>query len=447
MTLIGSENIWTDLDLTGTASRERRWVDRDESLTAAAESDKGLDEVTKTLIVKRDASWRVPFVFAFVGLAFLTTSVSADEWPLPAVRSYVSVDKRWRFTVYPRSIVSPLAYFEDKVAGHDNAGSPRGTTDSHARGLLEHRATGRWQPIWSKPLVNEVSPVEALVSTTGLVATFDNWHSAGYGDDVVVLYDAKGTVVCAMGLGDFLPSDYVDALPRSVSSIWWGAHHRWSVDNKFLFLQVVVPPTEEKQEGSIAKISTVELAVAVASGKLVPPTGQRWADALSAAKTESARLREAQARWYEQFVAPLTGPVGDDEREFDGYLVEAFFRLDPDWGEGYPATAVLRLPSRPDYQASVGFLKDAIRVEWNRHKVVMLASPSQDTLVRVLADVMNDVPEGSFKDSRIYVAVDNAHSGEISKVLAASGATYIQLDPNKPIPQRKARIEAVSEKD
>ena len=33
------------------------------------------------------------------------------------------------------------------------------------------------------PLVNEVSPVTALVSDSGNTITFDNWHSVGYGDD------------------------------------------------------------------------------------------------------------------------------------------------------------------------------------------------------------------------------------------------------------------------
>jgi hypothetical protein len=41
-----------------------------------------------------------------------------------------------------------------------------------------------------------VAPVSALVSEDGAyLITFDNWHSMGYGDDVVVLYRTDGTLI------------------------------------------------------------------------------------------------------------------------------------------------------------------------------------------------------------------------------------------------------------
>ena len=45
---------------------------------------------------------------------------------------------------------------------------------------------GKLKKLWAIPLVNEVSPVDALVSDKDdYVITFDNWHSVGYGDDAV----------------------------------------------------------------------------------------------------------------------------------------------------------------------------------------------------------------------------------------------------------------------
>eukprot|EP01035_Chromulina_nebulosa_P009054 gene9054-12233_t len=71
-----------------------------------------------------------------------------------------------------------------------------------AQGWLERRdAAGHWSTVWRKPLVNDVSPVSALVANDGgHVVTFDNWHSMGFGDDAVVIYGPDGAVVRAMAL-------------------------------------------------------------------------------------------------------------------------------------------------------------------------------------------------------------------------------------------------------
>jgi hypothetical protein len=385
---------------------------------------------------------RTSLVGILMCMALLATTVSADEWPLPTTRAYFSPDRAWRFTVTPRPIASQLAYFQDEVANRQQAGAVRGNPQKSARGLLEHlNNQEQWQPVWNQPLLNDVSPVEAIVSPLGRVATFDNWHSKGYGKEVVVIYDDHGKAVRAMGLEDFLPKDYIRALPRSVSSIWWGDHHYFSSDGKHLILRVVVPSVESWEVNSSDR-QHVELAFDVATGRSVPSSGKAWPDALKKAMQVRAADRKADAESYARFVAPLLGPYTDSERDWHGYLQEAFFRIDADWQNDYPMTVILRLPQQKDYQASVGFLNDALHDSLNIHGAIMIASPSQDNLVHVLSDAVLTVPQGYLKEARVYVAVDDAHTTAVRKALAATSATYIQLDPSKPIPQRKARLGA-----
>ena len=74
----------------------------------------------------------------------------------------------------------------------------------------------------------------------------------------------------------------------------------------------------------------------------------------------------------------------------------------------------------------------------------MIASPSQDNLVHVLSGIAVTVPRGWLKKARVYVAVDDAHTAEVARMLLPTGAKYVQLDPSKPIPQRKARLDAMA---
>jgi hypothetical protein len=104
------------------------------------------------------------------------------------------------------------------------------------------------------------------------------------------------------------------------------------------------------------------------------------------------------------------------------------------------------LPESADYDASVGFVKDALRDRLlNRNGVIMIASPSQDNLVRVLSEIVPTLAQGSLTTTKIYVAVNDSQSSAVAKVFAPTGAKYIQLDPSKPIPQRKARLDAYEE--
>jgi len=109
---------------------------------------------------------------------------------------------------------------------------------------MERKQGGRWQTAWKAPLVNDVSPIEAVVSNDGMVVTFDNWHSVGWGDDAVVIYAVDGSQIRTFGLSAFLPEHYINALPRSVSSIHWRGKPRIDESVRELVIPVVVPSAD-----------------------------------------------------------------------------------------------------------------------------------------------------------------------------------------------------------
>jgi hypothetical protein len=162
----------------------------------------------------------------------------ADSWALPEPKKYYSENKRYYIEVIPRKIESPLKYFEDKVAKKDPAGSKQGVKDNYCKGIFyKQNEDGKYEKVWERRLSNDVAPVSALVSDSGeYTVTFDNWHSVGYGDNVVVIYGRGGKLIKKMGLSEIVSAN--THLPRSVSSIWWGGKHY--VDEKSLQLVLKV---------------------------------------------------------------------------------------------------------------------------------------------------------------------------------------------------------------
>ena len=159
-------------------------------------------------------------IFGLMSALLMPSVAYADSWFPAQVETYFSEDKNVRVTVTPRQLEDALAYFEDKVEEREPAGQKAGGNDK-ASMLLERKTTyGEWQTVWKRTLPNDVAPVSVLLSRTGrYVASFDNWHSMGHGDNVVVIYGPDGNVIRSLRLDDFLPKSYIAALPRSVSSL------------------------------------------------------------------------------------------------------------------------------------------------------------------------------------------------------------------------------------
>lgn len=370
----------------------------------------------------------------------LAASAFADSWLPPSVQSYPSANGDWKLTVYPRGLTNQLDYFKDKVDGKPNAGGIPGDTQASPIGHMERKQGGRWQTAWKAPLVNDVSPVEAVVSNDGVSVTFDNWHSVGWGDDAVVIYAADGSQVRKFGLSAFLPKHYINAVPRSVSSIHWRGKPRIDEAARQLVIPVVVPSAD----GAAAytdKERFVDIRFLLSDGALVPLAGTAWTEANAAALKENARRKLLEAEQRRRFIAPLAAPREGDERGWHGYLVDAFFRLDPDAEDDYPSTQVVLPPDNPKFELLNGYLGDALSDDMNGDGVIMIASPSQDALVKALQQQARRAKPGTLAKARVYVAADNAHMPAARAALAHTGARVIQIDIDATIPQRKERLE------
>jgi hypothetical protein len=179
-------------------------------------------------------------------ILFLLSSASvlyADSWALPTENTICSANKKYCLKITPKKLTSQLDYFSDKVDGRSDAGGDKKQEKNFCKGEFSARNDkGKMKTLWTIPLVNEVSPVDALISDDGdYVVTFDNWHSVGYGDDAVVIYRAAdGNLVKKLALTDFLTESDFNELSRSVSSIWWqGGKH--TIENGKLVLKVAGP--------------------------------------------------------------------------------------------------------------------------------------------------------------------------------------------------------------
>ncbi|UUX98135.1 hypothetical protein [Sphingomonas sp. J315] len=379
-------------------------------------------------------------LLAFAALVLGTPAVRADSWGPPQPASYSSANGSFRLNVTPRKLRGQLGYFEDKVAGKEPAGQAKGETATTASAVLERRdAAGKWTRVWAAPLVNEVAPTHALVADDGRhVVTFDNWHSVGFGPDVVVIYGADGRRIRSLGLTDLLPPAYIRALPHSVSSIWWGGTHRLSPDGARAILAIVVP----EQEPFAGAKEHVEIEIDLASGTPVEPSGAAWERALAKALAVAKAYDAADAERRAAFLAPLVGPANPDEQDWHDYLREAYYRIDPDWEEGFPATAVLQDPRARDYKQSVKWLHDELKGQALLASGLSLATlaPPEHFLLE-LEKAARAIKAGAAAGARIYVAISAAWKDRVAAALAPTGAIFIHLDPAVPIPQRPERLE------
>lgn len=189
--------------------------------------------------------------FLFLLLAsFVPLRVCADSWQLPSVKTYTSETGGFTFKVEPFPLKRQRSYFEQKSEGAADVVAdseyPKGRLSSPSGKIL-----------WERKLVNEVAPVWALVSADGAyVVTFDNWHSTGYGDDVVVIYGREGYLVRSLSLTDAVGRERALGFPRSVSSIQWSGEHRLESPGVLAF-SVVADGSHPYSEN--AKFETVRI--------------------------------------------------------------------------------------------------------------------------------------------------------------------------------------------
>jgi len=371
----------------------------------------------------------------------VTTAARADSWLPPTRATYLSPDAQTRLTVIPRGLESPLAYFKDKVAKKEPAGQAPGETRTTARAVLERSdGKGGWTRIWEAPLVNEVAPVRAVVANGGHhIVTFDNWHSVGFGPDVVVIYGTDGKHVRSFSVADLLPGSYIRGLPRSVSSLWWCAEPRLSPDGGQVILPIVVPSEDSPGDAT----ETVDIAIDLATAGPVPSAGPAWDRALAQARKVAQARKDADAPRRAAFVAPLKAPAAADEAAWSDYLRGAFARLDAD-ASSFPRAFILQKPGAKAYRESETSLQNALRAatgEKDFGNVLLLASLGPpDHFVEVVSKALRPVRPGALQGVDIYIAIDAASRGRIAALIAPTGADFVHIDPAVPLPQDPRRI-------
>ncbi|MBI5940677.1 MAG: hypothetical protein HY859_09650 [Caulobacterales bacterium] len=359
---------------------------------------------------------------------------TADSWPPPRTETYSSRDGAWRLTIVPRGLTNQLDFFRDKVDGKEPAGQREGTSQE-PRGRLERSdGAGGWVVVWDQPLVNDVAPVRALVADGGAyVVTFDNWHSAGYGDDVVVIYDSGGRSVRKLALTDIVPEDWFLALPRTVSSIWWGGEHL--IDGESLVLKVTIP---EEEGAGFDDRDYIDIVVDLKTGRVEPPQGPDWDAALTVASARAAEIRRATAERRRWFTEPLSPPIATTNEDFawTRYLYHAHLRLTGcDEREDECMVDTVFIPAGDEAEARANIRK-AFERPFFGNDVILFGSPSPERMAALLGDEVRKVGRGKLKGVSVYILAGDALWPRLKTTFAHTGGRLIQIHPDKPIPQR-----------
>jgi hypothetical protein len=154
-------------------------------------------------------------------------TVLADSWYLPKQTKYCSPNKKFCLEVTPKKLESQINYFQNKVDRTPNAGADNSAPKNFCKGkFLVRNSLGVYRAKTAFSLVNEVAPVEAIVSDDGnFFVTFDNWHAVGYGKDVVAIYRSDGKLVRKLALEDIFTASDIETFSLSASSRHWGKGH------------------------------------------------------------------------------------------------------------------------------------------------------------------------------------------------------------------------------
>jgi hypothetical protein len=388
---------------------------------------------------------RIGFIAALAVFAssLAPTAAVADTWSEPKVAVTASANGAYRLTVTPRTISDQIDFFEDKVAGREPAGQADGQPGTATARLERRTSDGNWSLVWDRPLVNDVAPVSALVSDDGrYVVTFDNWHSVGYGDDVVAIYGGDGTLIRAMALTDILPSYFLDGFSRTVSSLHW-QHQSTRISGDLLQLAVREPG--EAAFTNDSKFYT--LNIRLDTGTPAPLT----ADQLRHLRPLACSAHRAAVQDYNEGLrwvrSDLTAPTTGDRNEWSRYYSEAIHRLlEPEMSEADAADLLpFELLAADQYMSREfrdGF-REALRASAAELRLAVFAAVDQARLVEEVERSAQRMAPGSLAGRDLYFFADSAHWPRIVAALAGKGATLHQIDTDRPIPQRADVIAAV----
>lgn len=186
-------------------------------------------------------------LFKFLILVFLPIAVASicafgghsrkhlkrvDSWAPPKPTNYYNIDKTYYVRVIPIFRSEKYRKWKNAKPKQKVKFSPADTTVTPCHAILYKVTQAGDSLIWKKDLINKVCPVNAYLSNDAqYMVTFDNWHSMGFGADVMVYYDNQGNLLKRHSLQDISPFP-IDAYPRSVSSIWWRCDVQFADDKR-----------------------------------------------------------------------------------------------------------------------------------------------------------------------------------------------------------------------
>ena len=375
-----------------------------------------------------------------LAILFWPATAGADTWMPPETRSYHALDGEYRLTIVPSPIESSLNYFTDEIAAEREG---RKVKRPVPLAVLERREDGGWTQVWVKPLLNAIAPVNALIAPGGTyTVTFDNWHSVGHGDHVLVIYGADGELVRSFRLDELLSAEHISALPATTSSVSWRNDTRFIDDGEAIELSIIVPPIEPFAYRR--EFESAPLRIALTDGAIGSKDDSAWTTVRERIEIhEDARVAAETA-----LRTPLSAPSAADA-DWQGYADEAYKRLtrrqdfDADaqaliWGDGDEnRTSVLR--TLIEAHGSDGFYYD---------DVILVAPADQRGVERALRLLMTE-ERGTAGEEQptFYIGTREPLDRSLLAQASPAGLSLVPFDLDLPISQTARRIPGTPEHD
>ena len=371
----------------------------------------------------------VAIVAGLVASTWLSTA-RADTWMPPERSTVESPKKTARVTVTPRGIAGPLAYFSDKVDGKDKAGQARDAPRQAIAQVEVRAADGTWRTLWQGPLVNDVAPVDFLVSDDGSrLVTFDNWHSMGHGDDVLVVYDATGKVLRQWSLADLLTPAYVPHVMRSVSSIWWRQGDPALVDDgATLRIDVAAPGNDDSPHDG----PTVPLLIDLATAERLPTL--EWETTMLHVRWLEAGRQVAWQAYRAERALPLAPPATTGFAEWRKYMEDVRERLrfvaDESVGGSILPLAGQSGRTGDDAERITSMLDEYVEWEERWGGRFVFVSADADALADLLVRHFSQAKAGAYAGVTVAINGSEANVARVAQAAKAAGAQVTRVaDP------------------
>jgi hypothetical protein len=165
--------------------------------------------------------------------------------------------------VFPLEYKGALGYSHLELTGSKPPAARSAGGNANCEATLEKWVGRRYEELWRKPLVNDVSPVSALVSDDdGSFVTFDNWGPLGFGDDdVIVIYTGSGDLVKKFALRDIMTEKEYENFVTAYNNFWidsWGGKHILGQAAVVVRVTTSAEKDEEKRTYRDVRISLVD---------------------------------------------------------------------------------------------------------------------------------------------------------------------------------------------